>query len=117
MAAALQEADAATPADPKAAARAEAQRQRLKAEREATVLAGLDDLDRWVVDQINLGLAGFAQRAGQSTRTPPCYIDPVSLVRGGGRDGGLLDQYVSDRPYAASSFLSRRCPTGGQAPT
>jgi len=69
MATALQEADSAKPADPKAAARAEAQRQRLKEEREATVLAGLDELDRWVLDQLNLGLAGFAQRAAQSTRT------------------------------------------------
>jgi 3' terminal RNA ribose 2'-O-methyltransferase Hen1 len=33
-------------------------------------------------------------------------VDPVGLVRGGGKDGGLLDQYVNDRPYAASSFLS-----------
>jgi hypothetical protein len=34
-------------------------------------------------------------------------IDPVGLVRGGdGKDRGLLDQYVNDRPYAASSFLS-----------
>jgi 3' terminal RNA ribose 2'-O-methyltransferase Hen1 len=33
-------------------------------------------------------------------------IDPVSLVRGDGRDGGLLDRYVNDRAYAASSFLS-----------
>jgi SAM-dependent methyltransferase len=32
-------------------------------------------------------------------------IDPVALVRGRG-GGGLYDQYVSDRPYAASSFLS-----------
>jgi 3' terminal RNA ribose 2'-O-methyltransferase Hen1 len=36
-------------------------------------------------------------------------IDPVSLVRGrgreGGGEGGLLAQYVNDRPYAASSFL------------
>jgi PNKP (polynucleotide 5'-kinase/3'-phosphatase) family adenylyltransferase-like protein/Hen1-like subunit of RNA repair complex len=31
-------------------------------------------------------------------------IDPVGLVRGSGKDGGLLDQYVNDRPYAASSF-------------
>jgi hypothetical protein len=31
----------------------------------------------------------------------------VALVRGtGGADRGLLDQYVNDRPYAASSFLS-----------
>ena len=34
-------------------------------------------------------------------------VDPVVLVRGKGRgDGGLLDQYVNDRPYAASSLLS-----------
>jgi 3' terminal RNA ribose 2'-O-methyltransferase Hen1 len=45
-------------------------------------------------------------------------IDPVALVRGRRRDGGskgggskggeggLLAQYVNDRPYAASSFLS-----------
>jgi 3' terminal RNA ribose 2'-O-methyltransferase Hen1 len=38
-------------------------------------------------------------------------IDPVALVRGrkrdGGRsEGGLLAQYVNDRPYVASSFLS-----------
>lgn len=34
-------------------------------------------------------------------------IDPVTLVRGRSDGGeGLLDQYVNDRPYAASSFLS-----------
>ncbi|HJQ57608.1 MAG TPA: 3' terminal RNA ribose 2'-O-methyltransferase Hen1 [Vineibacter sp.] len=33
-------------------------------------------------------------------------IDPVGLVRGRGQGEGLLDQYVNDRPYAASSFLS-----------
>jgi 3' terminal RNA ribose 2'-O-methyltransferase Hen1 len=36
-------------------------------------------------------------------------VDPVGLVRrrsGPGGDGGLLGQYVNDRPYAASSFLS-----------
>ena len=33
-------------------------------------------------------------------------IDPVALVRGrGGQATGLMDQYVNDRPYAASSFL------------
>lgn len=31
-------------------------------------------------------------------------IDPVGLVRG--RRGGILEQYVNDRPYVASSFLS-----------
>ena len=33
-------------------------------------------------------------------------VDPVGLVRGKGRSDGLLDHYVNDRPYAASSFLS-----------
>jgi 3' terminal RNA ribose 2'-O-methyltransferase Hen1 len=33
-------------------------------------------------------------------------VDPVGLVRGKGDGGGLMDQYVNDRPYAASSFLS-----------
>lgn len=36
-------------------------------------------------------------------------VDPIGLVRsrrGPEGDGGLLEQYVNDRPYAASSFLS-----------
>src|SRR5688500_7708805 len=36
-------------------------------------------------------------------------IDPVGLVRGRRGpegEGGLLTQYVNDRPYVASSFLS-----------
>jgi 3' terminal RNA ribose 2'-O-methyltransferase Hen1 len=33
-------------------------------------------------------------------------VDPVGLVRGRGDGAGLLDQYVNDRPYAASSLLS-----------
>src|SRR5512139_2578568 len=36
-------------------------------------------------------------------------VDPVGLVRhrrGPAGDTGLLDQYVNDRPYAASSLLS-----------
>ena len=36
-------------------------------------------------------------------------LDPVGLVRGSrssNEDGGLLGQYVNDRPYVASSFMS-----------
>lgn len=33
-------------------------------------------------------------------------VDPVGLVRGKGKSDGALDQYVNDRPYVASSFLS-----------
>jgi|SRR5580658_89444 3' terminal RNA ribose 2'-O-methyltransferase Hen1 len=36
-------------------------------------------------------------------------VDPIALVRGrrgAVGEGGLLDQYINDRPYAVSSFLS-----------
>ncbi len=36
-------------------------------------------------------------------------VDPIGLVRGRAKnrsDGGLLTQYVNDRPYVASSFMS-----------
>ena len=36
-------------------------------------------------------------------------VDPIGLVRGRqgpGGEGGLFDQYVNDRPYVASSFMS-----------
>jgi 3' terminal RNA ribose 2'-O-methyltransferase Hen1 len=33
-------------------------------------------------------------------------VDPVALVRGSGAGAGPLDQYVNDRPYVGSSFLS-----------
>ena len=36
-------------------------------------------------------------------------VDPVGLVRtrrGPAGEGGMLDQYVNDRPYVASSFMS-----------
>ncbi|MFO0893129.1 MAG: 3' terminal RNA ribose 2'-O-methyltransferase Hen1 [Isosphaeraceae bacterium] len=33
-------------------------------------------------------------------------VDSVGMVRGKGHAEGLLDQYVNDRPYVASSFLS-----------
>src|SRR5205809_1350020 len=35
-------------------------------------------------------------------------VDPVGLVRGkrGQHEGGTLDQYVNDRPYVLSSFMS-----------
>lgn len=33
-------------------------------------------------------------------------IDPIGLVRGKGEADGPLSQYVNDRPYVASSFLS-----------
>jgi 3' terminal RNA ribose 2'-O-methyltransferase Hen1 len=33
-------------------------------------------------------------------------VDPIGIVRGRAGSGGVEDQYVNDRPYVASSFLS-----------
>jgi hypothetical protein len=54
------------PEDPKAEARAAAARDRARREREEAILAGLDDLDFWLADQIDAGLVGFAARAVKS---------------------------------------------------
>jgi SWIM zinc finger len=45
--------------DPKAAARAAVQRERNKADREASIRAGLDELDTWIADALQGGLASF----------------------------------------------------------
>jgi hypothetical protein len=55
--------------DPKAEARAAAARERSRRDREDAVLAGLDDLDRWLIDQSDAGLAGFAQHASKQCRS------------------------------------------------
>jgi hypothetical protein len=54
------------PADPKAEARAAAARERSRHDREEAILAGLDDLDTWLADQLDTGLAGFATQARKS---------------------------------------------------
>ncbi|MBE9064903.1 3' terminal RNA ribose 2'-O-methyltransferase Hen1 [cf. Phormidesmis sp. LEGE 11477] len=45
-------------------------------------------------------------RAERCTAALLLEIDPVGLVRKSARQGGAFDQYVNDRPYVASSFLS-----------
>ncbi|HKD60391.1 MAG TPA: SWIM zinc finger family protein [Terracidiphilus sp.] len=61
--------DEAEEIDPKAQARAAAARDRSRRERETAIVAGLDDLDRWLMDQVEGGLAGFAVHAGKSCRS------------------------------------------------
>jgi len=57
-----------TKPDPKAEARAAAARERNRQEREASILAGLDDLDLWISDQLDRGLAGFAGHSAEACR-------------------------------------------------
>ena len=67
MAAALT--DEEVPADPKAEARAAAARDRSQRNREEAILAGLDDLETWLADQLDSGLVGFATQARKSCAT------------------------------------------------
>jgi len=61
--------DAGAEADPKAEQRASAARERNRLEREAAVLAGLEDLDTWLSDQIQHGMANFVAQTAQTCRT------------------------------------------------
>jgi hypothetical protein len=56
-------------ADPKAEQRAAAARERNRLEREAAVLAGLEDLDTWLSDQVQHGMASFVAQTAQACRT------------------------------------------------
>lgn len=56
-------ADEPAAADPRAVERAARQRERLAAEREASVADGLDALDRWIVDALERGMVAFAAQA------------------------------------------------------
>jgi len=61
--------EAGADADPKAEQRAAGARERNRKEREAAVLAGLDDLDLWLADQVQQGMANFVAQTAQACRT------------------------------------------------
>jgi hypothetical protein len=61
--------EAPTTADPKAEQRATGTRERNRLEREAAVIAGLDDLDTWLSDQVQHGMANFVAQTAQVCRT------------------------------------------------
>ena len=65
--------------------------------------------DRFQSYDLSFGQAHVYYTEAGHDRCTACLlldVDPVGLVRGKGTGNGLLDQYVNDRPYAASSFLS-----------
>ncbi len=66
--------------------------------------------DRCQSFELSFGKAHVYYPEASGDRCTACLlldVDPVRLVRGRGDwRGGMLDQYVSDRPYVASSFMS-----------
>ena len=68
--------------------------------------------DKKVIRDLNFGRAHVFYPEASATRCTVALqieVDPVALVRnrrGPAGEGRTLEQYVNDRPYAASSFLS-----------
>ncbi|OHV19085.1 SWIM zinc finger family protein [Rhizobium sp. RMa-01] len=60
--------DSRVEADPKGEARAAAARERNRLERETSIAAGLDELDVWLADQMDAGLAAFPAKATAACR-------------------------------------------------
>ena len=62
--------------DPKEEARAAVQRERNRRDREASILAGLDEFDLWLSDQLETGIAAFvANAAGACRRMAQRLVD------------------------------------------
>ncbi|SIO39608.1 3' terminal RNA ribose 2'-O-methyltransferase Hen1 [Singulisphaera sp. GP187] len=65
--------------------------------------------DRFQSYDLSFGRAHVFYKAANDACCSACLlldVDTVGVVRGKGAGEGLLSQYVNDRPYAASSFLS-----------
>ena len=65
--------------------------------------------DRFQSYDLSFGRAHVFYPEATDDRCTACLlldVDPVGIVRGKGSAEGLLSQYVNDRPYVASSFLS-----------
>ncbi len=65
--------------------------------------------DRFQSFDLSFGQAHVHYPETSEDRCTACLlldVDPVGIVRGKGSAEGLLSQYVNDRPYVASSFLS-----------
>jgi hypothetical protein len=79
--------------DPKAEARAAAARERNRVEREAAIRAGLDELDVWLSDQVERGVATFVAQ-----KWPSMQADCAAT---GGRKGSRVGDSIGRYPWEA----------------
>ena len=100
-----------TAVDPKSEARAEAARERNRLEREAAIVAGLDDLDVWLNDQVEKGMASFVVQSAKECRAiVQRLVDakaPGLATRMDALASKLLSLPESNRPYAAIEELGQ----------
>ena len=78
--------EAAENVDPESERRSAEARERNRLQREAAVLAGLDDLDTWLADQVVQGMANFVSQSAQACRT---IAQRLVDAKGGGLAGRL----------------------------
>jgi hypothetical protein len=101
----------AEPVDPKAEARADVARERARRQREDSILGGLTDLDTWLVDQAEAGLAAFAAHAGKSCRAIAQRLVDAKAPGLASRLDGLPSRIYSlpehSRPIAAVEQLGQ----------
>jgi hypothetical protein len=99
---------AVRPVDPKTAERADAQRIRLREEREASIAGGLDELDRWILDRLEEGLANFAATAQHTCRSAAArLIDAKALGVAGMVDELAVKLFRVPQPLRAA-YASER---------
>lgn len=96
--------------DSKAEARASAARKRNRADREAAILAGLDDLDIWWKDQIDRGMAAFVMQCHKECRA---LAQRLVDAKAAGRDPAGVD---SDATLHATGSGAACCRGEGAGP-
>jgi hypothetical protein len=98
-------------AGPNAEQRAAAARERNRLEREAAVLAGLDDLDVWLSDQVQHGMASFVAQTAQACRTIAQRLVDAKAPALAGRIDALPTRLFTlpgpARPFAAIRELGQ----------
>jgi hypothetical protein len=97
--------------DPKAEARAAAARERNRQEREASIRAGLDELDLWLEDQVDRGMAEFVAHSSAACRVIAQRLVDAKASGLAGRLDGLAARLFSlpeaMRPIAAVEELGQ----------
>jgi hypothetical protein len=97
--------------DPKAEARAAAARERNRLDREASIRAGLDELDLWLEDQVQRGTAAFVAQSSAACRAIAQRLVDAKAPGLAGRldrlSARLFSMPEASRPLAALEELGQ----------